>query len=276
MRTVMVISPHADDAAIFCGGALARWADQGWHVVLVRVTDDRYDSVGLSVEETVAANAAELRRSAGILGVAEVEELGFETDRLADVPETVLRERFVRLFRRHRPHTVLSFDPTDASEDNQDHARVAMAVAEAFWVSCFDKHHPEHFREGLAPFTPAERWFFSRGGAGADHVVDVTAQLGRKVEAVLAHPTMMRNVLNQYRLQLRTAGRRVPLLDAGVEGGDLRPLVERFVAGTAAAVAAGARLPEGSFAEAYRRERFGDLEGLFEALGEDIVDPSEG
>ena len=27
--TVMVISPHADDAAAFCGGTLAKLADQG-------------------------------------------------------------------------------------------------------------------------------------------------------------------------------------------------------------------------------------------------------
>lgn len=274
MKTAMVISPHADDGAIFCGGTLAGLADEGWRVVLVRVTDDRYDSVGLPVAQTAEANAAELRRSSAVLGVAEVVDLGFETDRLADVPLTTLRERFVYLLRRHRPHTVLSFDPANTLEDNQDHVRVAKAVAESFWVACFDKHHPEHLREGLEPFTPAERWFFCRGGDGADHVVDVTGQIGRKIEAVLCHPTMLRNILNQYRLQLRTAGRRVPLLDEGVAGGDLGPLVQRFVGGTAAAVAAGAGLPEGRFAECYRRERFGDLEELFEALGEDIEAPA--
>ncbi len=45
MKTAMVISPHADDAAAFCGGTLAKLALDGWNVVLVRVTDDRKDSV---------------------------------------------------------------------------------------------------------------------------------------------------------------------------------------------------------------------------------------
>ncbi len=266
----MIISPHADDAAIFCGGAMARFTDEGWRVVLVRVTDDRYDSVGLTVEETIQANAREMRQAASILGVGEIVDLGFETDRLADVPLTVLRERIVYLLRKHRPHTVFSFDPADVHDDNQDHARVAAAVAEAFWVSCFDKHCPRHFEEGLQPFAPAERWYFSRAGTGADYPLEITAHLSRKLEAVLAHRTMLRNVLNQYRLQLRTAGRRVAAIDAGVEGGDLRPLVERFVAGTAAGVAAAAGFPEGRFAEAFRRERFGDLEPLFQQIGEDL------
>ena len=45
-RTVLVVTAHADDAALFCGGTLARWVDAGWNVVVVRVTDDRWDSFG--------------------------------------------------------------------------------------------------------------------------------------------------------------------------------------------------------------------------------------
>lgn len=72
MLTAMVISPHADDAAAFCGATIAKLADQGWQVILVRVTDDRKDSVGLPVEETIRRNAAELREAARILGVHEI------------------------------------------------------------------------------------------------------------------------------------------------------------------------------------------------------------
>jgi len=34
-KTVMVVSPHADDAAAFCGGTLARLAGQGADLELV-------------------------------------------------------------------------------------------------------------------------------------------------------------------------------------------------------------------------------------------------
>ena len=202
--------------------------------------------------------------------MAEVVDLGFETDRLADTPETAIRECIVYLFRKYQPHTVFSFDPTDIHEDNLDHVRVAQAVAEAFWVSCFDKHYPEHFAEGFAPFTPAERWFFSRSSPGANHVIDITETLPQKIGAVMAHGTMMRNVLNQYRLQLRSAGRRVPAIDAAMDSGELLRLVEMFVGGASQGVARQAGYAEGRFAEAFRRERFGDLDELFEQEGEDL------
>ena len=67
--TAMVISPHADDAAAFCGATLAKFADEGWHIILVRVTDDCKDSVGLTIEQTIAQNTKELHDAAAILGV---------------------------------------------------------------------------------------------------------------------------------------------------------------------------------------------------------------
>src|SRR5512143_1986087 len=104
MPTAMVISPHADDAAAFCGATLAKFAEQGWNILLVRVTDDRKDSVGLTIEETIARNTEELHQAAAILGIREIVELGFETDVLADIPLGVLRERIVYLIRKHKPY----------------------------------------------------------------------------------------------------------------------------------------------------------------------------
>ena len=108
MKTAMIISPHADDAAAFCGGTLAKFANEGWKVTLVRVTDDCKDSVGLTIEETTARNKEELHKAAGILGVSEIVEVGFETDTLADIPLGKLRERIVYLFRKYRPYAVFT------------------------------------------------------------------------------------------------------------------------------------------------------------------------
>ncbi len=108
MPTAMAIIPHADDAAAFCGGTLAKLAHQGWRVILVRVTDDCKDSLGLTREETVRRNRAQLHEAARILGAAEVIELGYETDCLADASEPALRERIVYLLRKHRPYAVFS------------------------------------------------------------------------------------------------------------------------------------------------------------------------
>lgn len=274
MHTAMVISPHADDAAAFCGGALARLAAEGWKVVLVRVTDDCRDSVGLDIEETKKRNAEDLRAAAKHLGVSEIVELGYVTDCLADASEVELREKIVYLLRKHRPYAVFSFDPFGLYEDNMDHVRVAQAVYEAFWVSAFDLHHPEHFREGLAPFSVCERWFFAREFVKANYAVDVTDFISKKIDAMNAHREMIRNMLNRFILQLRTWGRRSPLLE-GARDGDPRGLLEAFLTEQAKAVAAEFKMPEGRLAEKFRLERFGDLEGLFQLFSEPIPGAAE-
>jgi LmbE family N-acetylglucosaminyl deacetylase len=270
MHTAMVISPHADDAAAFCGATLAKFADQGWKVLLVRVTDDSKDSFGLSLEETIQTNTDELHKAAAILGITEIIELGYKTDCLGDVSRVDLRERFVYLFRKHKPYAVFSFDPDGLYENNLDHVVVAEAVDEALWVSCFDKHHPEHFKEGLAPFSVCERWYFARQLPKATYAEDITHYLGRKVDALCAHRTMMKHIFHQYQMQLNTWGRRVPWLDDSIEQGDLRPLIALAMQEQANEVAQEFNLGEGRMGEVFRLERFGDLEGMFQALSEPI------
>ena len=270
MKTAMVISPHADDAAAFCGGTVAKFANQGWNVILVRVTDDRKDSVGLTIEETIARNTEELHKAGAALGVCEIVELGFETDMLADIPLGKLRERIVYLFRKYKPYAVFTFDPFGLYENNQDHIRVAQAADEAFWVSCFDKHYPEHFEEGLEPFSVCERWYFARQLPNVTHYEEVSKTIEKRIEALCAHREMMRNTINQYRLQLKTWGKHVPWLEESMEG-DLRPLLAMFIQEQAKGLAAEAGWDtETHLAEVFRLERFGDLEPLFQMMAEPL------
>jgi LmbE family N-acetylglucosaminyl deacetylase len=264
-RAVLVVLSHADDFALFCGGTLARWADAGWRVVAVRVTDDRWDSVGRTEADTLAANAAEFRAACAVLGVAEVVELGWPTDTLDTADPLVLREQVIRLVRTHRPYALVTFDPFSApAEDNQDHLVVARAVDEAFWTSQFDLHHPEHLAEGLLPHGCFERWYVGRSVVEVTHVVDITATLDRKVAAALCHDTMLRNQVNQWRLQADTGGWDVPVLDEIAAGGPLAPLWEPLL--TASAGRVGDRHGLGA-AEEFRMVRFGGLEPLLDRFG---------
>ena len=275
MRTVMVMCPHADDAAAFCGGTVAKFADAGWRVLIVRVTDDTKDSVGSSLEATKRSNENELREAARILGASDVIELGFPTDCLADASEVDLRERIVYLFRKHRPYTVLSFDPFGLYEGNMDHIVVAQAVEEAFWVSRFDLHHPEHFDEGLKPFAVCEQWYFARQLRDVTRVVDVTDTIDRRIRAFVAHKTMVRNILNMQRLQLETWGRSVPALEEAFESDPL-PLLDAALRAQAERVGRENGLPDARLGEAFRIVRFGAWEEMFRAQGEPIQDVPQG
>lgn len=268
-KTALVILPHADDAAAFCGGTVAKWAAEGWRMVLVRVTDDWSDSVGLTREETIRRNKEEFEAAAKILGAAETVELGYPTDSLADVSRVALRERFVYLYRKYQPYAVFSFDPFANFEPNLDHVVTAQAVEEAYWVACFDQHHPEHFAEGLAPFSVCERWYFARHLPRVDRAVDVTEHMGTRVAAFCAHNTMATNIFNQVRLQLRTAGRRSQFIEDAISG-DKSALLGMALMQDAAENAAAHGLPEGRLAEVFRYERFGALEALIEDISEPL------
>jgi hypothetical protein len=197
-------------------------------------------------------------------------ELGFETDVLADIPLGKLRERIVYLLRKYQPYAVFSFDPFGLYENNQDHVRVAQAVDEAFWVSCFDKHYPEHFEEGLEPFSVCERWYFARQLPKVTHYEEVSKTIERKIKALCAHREMMRNTIHQYQLQLKTWGRQVAWLQESREG-DMQPLLAMFLQEQAKALAIEAGWDsETHLAEAFRMERFGDLEPLFQMMAEPL------
>ena len=259
-HTVLVIVAHADDATLFCGGTLRLLSTRGARVVLLRVTDDRFDSLGLDVEATIAANTAELERAARILGIADVVELGWQTDALGDASEVALRERLIFHVRRLKPYAVLSFDPYGAfHEDNQDHIKVASAVDETYWTAQFDKHHPEHFADGLTPHGVYERWYFARRLVEVTTPVDIASTLEAKIEAALAHETMLRHYVHQLRLQARTAGHAIEALEQAA-GGDLRPLVRRLIESGARATGRRHGL---ELAEEFRVVRFGGLERFF-------------
>ena len=274
-RVVLLVVAHADDVALFLGGTVAMWVDAGWRVVVVRVTDDRWDSVGSDEATTVTANRNEFEDALAILGVGEIVELGYPTDTLGDVSTVELRERIIHSVRTYRPHALVSFDPYAMyGEDNLDHITVASAVDESFWTSQFDLHHPEHFDEvsaltgqPLAPHGCFERWYFGRRVVDVTDVVDITTTLDRKVTAGCCHRTMMLNFFNQLRMQAETGGWRLLRVDEALADGDVADVLPQLL--RAGSEGVGAKYGVAA-AEEFRVVTFGGMQGLLDALGERI------
>ncbi len=274
-RVVLLVVAHADDMALFLGGTVAAWTDAGWRVVVVRVTDDRWDSVGSDEASTAVANRSEFEEAAEILGVDQIVELGYPTDTLGDISTVELRERIIHAVRTHRPYALVSFDPYAMyGEDNLDHIVVARAVDESFWTSQFDLHHPEHFDEvsaqtgeRLAPHGCFERWYFGRRVIDVTDAVDIAATLDRKVAAGCCHRTMMLNFFNQLRLQADTGGWRLPSVDDALAVGDVAEVLPLLL--RAGSERLGAKYGVAA-AEEFRVVTFGGMQGLLDALGERI------
>jgi LmbE family N-acetylglucosaminyl deacetylase len=90
--TLMAVHAHPDDEAIGTGGVLARYSAEGARTVLVTCTNgEQGDDVGgrkpgepgHRPDEVAAVRRAELGRAVGILGISDLEFLGYRDSGMA-------------------------------------------------------------------------------------------------------------------------------------------------------------------------------------------------
>jgi len=205
-RIAMVSIAHADDLLLFCGGAVSALLTAGWKVTVVRATNDRWDSFDIGESATIEANTKEFNLAMKELGITKIVDLNLDTDQLGDYSEVNLRSNYMDLIREIKPYLVITFDPDSyLYEDNEDHKKVAIAMAEAMWTAGFDKH-PGLKQGEIKPFLPVSRWYFGREVAEPTHVLDITANIEVLISATALHKTMLVNMARQWWLKGETAG----------------------------------------------------------------------
>ncbi len=149
--TLMAVHAHPDDEASSTGGVLARYADEGVRTVLITCTNGEFGDgpggvkPGMDGHDEAAVaqtRLAELRESAKILGVTELETLGYHDsgmpewdykdlpDAFCNVPEAEVAARIGILIERYRPQVVITYDDKGAYQ-HPDHVHAAMAAAMA-------------------------------------------------------------------------------------------------------------------------------------------------
>jgi LmbE family N-acetylglucosaminyl deacetylase len=191
IERVLVITAHPDDVDFGAAGTVASLTDRGVHVTYCIVTDGDAGGFEIAVSraEVSALRREEQTRAAKEVGVDDLVFLAQPDGRLqADLG---LRELLARVIRQVRPQLVITQHPVRnlnrIRASHPDH----LAVGEAALCAVFpDSRNPFAFphllqAEGLEPWTVPEVWLFG-GGDGA-RVVDITAQLDRKLRALRAH-----------------------------------------------------------------------------------------
>jgi LmbE family N-acetylglucosaminyl deacetylase len=149
--TLMAVHAHPDDEASSTGGVLARYADEGVRTILITCTNGEFGDgpggvkPGMDGHDEAAVaqtRLAELRESAKILGVTELETLGYHDsgmpewdykdlpDAFCNVPEAEVAARIGILIERYRPQVVITYDDKGAYQ-HPDHVHAAMAAAMA-------------------------------------------------------------------------------------------------------------------------------------------------
>ncbi len=67
------------------------------------------------------------------------------------------------ILRLMKVDTVVCYDPSSLYDRNPDHYITARAVESACWMSRSAWDYPEHFKAGLEPHGPVDKYYFARG-----------------------------------------------------------------------------------------------------------------
>jgi LmbE family N-acetylglucosaminyl deacetylase len=260
-KRILVFEAHGDDMEFTCGGTIAKLADGGHEIALVVATDNDKGSFELSADELRAARDREIHGGAEVLGVGKVVCLGYSDGELREqAPVAVLREQFMRLIRELKPDIIFTWDPFTPYEGHPDHRTVAMAGHEAASFSHFPLYHPEHLREGLEPHFVSEQWYFAKAPRDVNKYVDITAYIGKKVEALLRHESQMVLTVQDLQHSLAASGLDVPWL-AGLDPHEYRDVIDRQIRAVARATGKQCGF---EYAEGFRRTGFGGIVRLAE------------
>jgi LmbE family N-acetylglucosaminyl deacetylase len=149
--TLMAVHAHPDDEASSTGGVLAHYAAEGVRTVVVTCTNGEFGDApggikpgaeGHDEQEVAELRLAELRQSAKLLGVTDLELLGYHDsgmaeweykdrpDAFSNVPLDVVAARIGGLIERYRPQVVVTYDP-DGAYQHPDHVHASRSAIEA-------------------------------------------------------------------------------------------------------------------------------------------------
>src|SRR5579871_5588212 len=150
--TMMAVHAHPDDEASSTGGVLAAYAAQGIRTVVVTCTNGEFGDAQGGVkpgqdghdEQAVARlRLAELRESCAILGVTDLELLGYHDsgmpdwdykdrpDAFCNIPLADVAGRISGLIERYRPQVLVTYDDQGAYQ-HPDHVHASRCAQAAF------------------------------------------------------------------------------------------------------------------------------------------------
>jgi len=213
-KVMAAIQPHCDDIPIFAGGTVLKLLDEGYRGVLITMSNDSMAGAGSSIGDIVLRNERDTVEMASRLGITETFFLNYPNHNMDGWPILEIRARLVFLFRLLKVDTVLVYDPSALYERNPDHNVTAKAVESACWMAASEWDYPEHFKAGLKPHGPQEKYYFARGPQLVNRVVDISAYMDKKVYANMANVTQGPAGDSGARLRKKLAaqGRRLPIL----------------------------------------------------------------
>ena len=215
--TLMAVHAHPDDESSSTGGVLATYSGQGLRTVVVTCTNGEFGDAPGGVkpgedghdEQAVAQlRLAALRQACKILGVTDLETLGYHDSGMPDwdykdrpeafcnIPLAEVTERVGALMEKYRPQVVVSYDP-DGPYQHPDHVHASQAAAAA------------------AAASPVTAKFYETAMRGSDwrKIWDVLRELGEDVPDASDFTAEMQRQMEESERRITTTIDILPVLD---------------------------------------------------------------
>lgn len=197
---------HPDDESFFTAGVTCKYREAGVSTVLCCATRGQRGSAGdpplTSVEGLPEMRERELRVTAEILGIAQLEILPYEDRKLAEAPPAEIRAALVGMIRRHRPVIVITFDPNGGNL-HPDHIAISRFTSDAVTAAADNRWLPElgpaHRVARLLWVGSVQPWDETDPGRlaetpGVDFLVDIRPWREIKARALAAHRTQHQSI----------------------------------------------------------------------------------
>ena len=185
-------------------GELGALIDTGY---LLRTSDDSSGDV--------LGNKQDNAKLAKYFGMEKAYDFMYKHHRMDAIQIQDLKGRLIFLFRLLKVDTVMCYDPWEHYEENPDHLLTAHAVEAARWMAGSRNDYPEHFDAGLKPYSPKERYYFSRDPQRVNRVVDISNYIDKKVEACMINITKGpagQGAGSKLKDRLARDGKKLPIL----------------------------------------------------------------
>jgi LmbE family N-acetylglucosaminyl deacetylase len=207
-KVLMAIQPHSDDIPLSAGGLVAKLMDEGYTGYLCSVSDDARGA------GTYEQNRKDNLNIAEFYGMKDSFELLMPHHQMGSIGIQDLIQRFIFLFRAMKVDTIVCMDPWGHYEENPDHYVTGRAAEAARWIAGMNDYQ-EHFAAGIGPYTPKERYYYSRAGQTDNLIVDISNYIDKKVELNLLSRAKgpAGNNGAMLRDKLAKEGKKLPILE---------------------------------------------------------------
>jgi LmbE family N-acetylglucosaminyl deacetylase len=150
---VLAIGAHGDDLEAFCGGTLARYAQNGDKVFMCVVTDGRGRPAG-KPDEIAAIRKEEAASSAAVIGAEPIWMAVPDGGLWFDEPT---RHLFIEVIRETKPDVIITHPADDYHPDHKTTSRLVMDAAQIARTANYPSRFAPHREIVPIVFMDAER-----------------------------------------------------------------------------------------------------------------------